>query len=169
MILESKIILIIGMPGCGKSTIGKKVAEKLKFLFIDLDNYIEENFGETIKEMFNKGEKYFRELETKGIEELAGIQTPFVLSTGGGVVCNPYNMEILKDKCCVIFIDRPISDIAQDIDFKSRPLLSSGIQDLYELYRTRYPQYKRYSDFIIINNCSINNAVDDIINVLISS
>lgn len=184
----NKIIALIGMPGCGKSIIGKKVAEKLELQFIDLDNYIEENSGETIEEMFKKSEEYFRKFETKGIKELVnknikksqvddkisnsaenkGVfkSTPFVLSTGGGVVCNSYNMEILKNKCTIIFINRPVDDIAEDIDLKSRPLLNNGIERLYELYRSRYPLYIKYSDLVISNKNDINNAVDEIINSL---
>ena len=89
-------IVLIGYMGSGKSTVGRKLAQKRKIKFIDLDDYIEQKEQTTISEIFkNKGEIYFRRLETASLEELMNTSEDFVLSLGGGTPCFSGNMELI--------------------------------------------------------------------------
>ena len=88
-----KSITLIGMPGCGKTTIGKLLSKKLNYQFIDIDSYIEEKQGKTIDEIFKNGEEYFRNIETEACRELGEIKNS-IISSGGGVVKRYINISI---------------------------------------------------------------------------
>lgn len=160
----TKNIVLIGMPGCGKTTIGKMVSEKLKMDFIDLDEFIEKITGNSVKEIFKHGEEHFRNLESEAVSEVSKFKST-VISTGGGVVKKYINIEKLKENGLIIFIDRPIKDIISDVKISTRPLLKDGPQRLYELFDERYDLYKKYSDVIVKNNGEIENIVEEVIKV----
>lgn len=160
-----KNIALIGMPGCGKTTIGKAVAERLLLPFHDVDKYIEKKEGKLIKDIFINGEAYFRKLESQAIKELNEL-IPSVISTGGGSVKIPANMETLKKSSVIFFINRPLENIAGDIDTASRPLLAEGSAKLYKLYEERYPLYKKYCDFEILNDGGLEDAADKIVEII---
>ena len=80
-----KSITLIGLPGCGKTTVGNLLSDKLNYEFIDMDFYIEDNQGKTIIELFKNGEDYFRNIETETCKEL-GERSKTIISSGGGVV-----------------------------------------------------------------------------------
>lgn len=156
--MKNKVV-IIGMPGCGKTTVGKILGEELSLEFIDMDEYIEETTGKTISQIFENGEDYFRDIETKACEELIKRDN-ILISTGGGVVKKPINMEILKRDSIVIFLDRPVENILGDVDVSQRPLLKDGKEKLLKLYDERYELYKKYADKIIVNDCNIEEVLD---------
>ncbi|NLZ54545.1 MAG: shikimate kinase [Thermoanaerobacteraceae bacterium] len=153
------------MPGSGKTSVGKILAKYLGMDFCDVDKYIEKIAGKTIPEIFKEGEKHFRALERAAIEELSQ-ETNAVIATGGGVVLFSQNMENLKRKGLVFFINRPIGDIVKDIDISNRPLLANDINRIYQLFRERYELYKKYSDFEIKSQNEIMDTVKKIIKVL---
>ncbi|GFR36414.1 shikimate kinase [Thermobrachium celere] len=95
-------IVLIGMPGCGKTTIGVKLAEKLGIPFFDTDMLIEKIYNETIPEMFKKGEEYFRLRESQ-VVELVSNKDCCVISTGGGVILNDNNIKNLKRRGVIFF------------------------------------------------------------------
>lgn len=161
----NKNIVLIGMPGSGKTTIGKILAEKLKMSFIDLDQYIEEFSGETIAEIFKKGEDCFRDIETSAINSLYDKEDA-IISTGGGVIKRKENISSLQRKGIIIFIDRPIEEIAKDVDIGSRPLLAGGVERIYELYKERYDLYKEYCDIIVDNTGDIEAVANHIIKLI---
>lgn len=99
-------IVLIGMMGCGKTTVGKRLSEQLNMPFIDTDVLIEETYG-PIPKLFERGEDYFRDAESKIISEIASFEGA-VISTGGGVVLREENVKALKEKGFLIFIDRPV-------------------------------------------------------------
>ena len=111
--MKNKIV-IIGMPGSGKTTIGKLLSEELRLKFIDMDEYIQETTSKTIAELFEQGEEYFRDIETKACRELMKYEN-ILISTGGGVVKKSVNVEILKKDALIIFIDRPVEEILNDV------------------------------------------------------
>ena len=108
--MKMKNIVLIGMPGCGKSTIGEILAEKLEMFFLDIDTYIEESTNHTITEIFKNGEPAFRDIEAKVVIELSK-KSPAVISTGGGVIKRYENIINLKRNGLIIYINRPIKDI----------------------------------------------------------
>ncbi|AOR24487.1 shikimate kinase [Clostridium taeniosporum] len=155
------IIFLIGMPGCGKSTIGEILAKELSLKFIDMDIYIEEKTSKTVSELFEKGENYFRDIETEACKEIIKYDN-VVISTGGGVVKKDININILKENGLVIFIDRPVERIISDIDVSKRPLLKDGKKRVIKLYNERYHLYKKASHEIVINDKTIDKVVTEI-------
>ncbi|MCI7442761.1 MAG: shikimate kinase [Clostridium sp.] len=162
--LKSNIVLI-GMPGCGKTTVGKVLAKKLGYKFCDMDSYIQEISKKTIKELFEHGEENFRDWETKACEELSRCNKT-IIASGGGVVKREKNIEILKKSCTILFIDRPVERIINDVDINSRPLLKDGKERLYNLYDERYELYKKAADIQILNKGYLRDTIDIIINIL---
>lgn len=160
-----KNIVLIGMPSCGKTTIGRKLAQKLGLRFYDSDKYIENTTGKSITEIFQNGEDYFRQLETEAIKKLAQ-EIPCVISTGGGVVKKFENIEALRNTGIIIFINRPIEKIIENINIKKRPLLKDRKENLYRLYDERIDLYKRYCNYEIINDSSIFSAVNKIVSII---
>ena len=117
-----KNIVLIGMPGCGKTTLGKILNKELSMEFYDMDNYIERKTDKKISELFEKGENYFRDIESLACEELSKNKN-VIISTGGGVIKRKENIDFLKENGIVIFIDRSVDDIIGDVDISKRPLL----------------------------------------------
>ena len=167
MAILNKNIFLIGMPGCGKTTIGKIVAKELNCSFYDMDEYIVEISKKGIQELFNEGENVFRELETKACRELS-VKNRCIISTGGGVIKSKVNREILRNNGFVIFIDRPVEEIIKDVDIQSRPLLKNGVSEVYKLYEERYDLYKETCNVKVLNDVFLRdtiNKVKEIINM----
>ncbi|MPQ44586.1 shikimate kinase, partial [Clostridium tarantellae] len=137
-----KNILLIGMPGCGKTTLGKELAKKINYKFIDMDEFIVENSGKSIKELFEKGEENFRKIESKCCEILSTFDY-VVISSGGGVIKKEKNIRYFS-KFNIVFINRPIYLIMKDLDINSRPLLQEGKEKLINLYKERIHLYNIY-------------------------
>ena len=136
LILLSKLFsfILYGNPGCGKTTISKLLSERLNRPMIDLDEYLVNKYKMTIPEMFDISENYFRERETECCQD-ASLLDGYIISTGGGVVKKEENIEYLKKNGIIIYIDRPIINILEDVDTASRPLLKDGPDmDLVEDY-----------------------------------
>ena len=153
-----KNIILIGMPGCGKTTIGKALAEEKGLVFCDLDEYIEITNDKSIPQIFENGEEAFRKIEKKALEQAVKNENT-VISTGGGIVKDEGNIEILQKAGIVIFIDRPLKNIISDVDTSNRPLLAEGKEKLYSLYNERFGLYIACCHHRIINDSSIENAV----------
>ncbi len=141
-------IVLIGLPGCGKSTIGKALAARLKRPFFDADVTVVEMAGETIAEMFAKSEDYFRSRESGTIRALAQKQG-VVIACGGGVVTRACNMEALRQTGTVVFLDRSVDDIVASVDTTTRPLLKESAEKVRRLDAQRRPLYQRYSDITV--------------------
>ena len=160
-----KNIVLIGMPGSGKTTIGKILAATLGRNFCDADHLLEKWEGTTIKELFAVSEENFRDAETRTIKKLAAARD-LVIATGGGVVKRPENMELLKANGTIIFIDRSPELICAEVDVASRPLLMAGRQRIFELYEERLALYQKYKDFAFCNNGEPEPLVNEILNLL---
>lgn len=156
-----KNIVLIGMPGCGKSTIGKRLSKETGLKFIDLDEYIVERNSMTIEEMFEKGEEFFRDREAEVVKEVSN-NSRAIISTGGGVIKRAENIKHLKENGIIIFIDRSIEKIVQTLDDSKRPLLKDNIKRIYNLYEERYELYKLYSDIIISNDDVVEKTIKEV-------
>ena len=147
-------IVLIGMPSCGKTTIGKFISQLLKRPFIDLDSMIVNREKREITEIFaTDGEDYFRTIESRAIQEISE-KTGCVISTGGGAVLNPMNVNNLRRNGKIFFIDRPLEQLLITID---RPIANSP-DKLRKIYEIRYPIYKYSADFIVDNLESTSGA-----------
>ena len=116
---------MIGYMGSGKTTIGKKLARKLNFQFIDMDWFIENRYRKSVNQLFaEKGEEAFREIEHKVLEEVSSFEHT-VISTGGGAPCFSGNMELMNQNGCTIFLKVSVDDLVNRLNVgkDSRPLL----------------------------------------------
>ena len=148
-----KNIVLIGMPGCGKTTFGKALAERLSRPFVDADLYLEEKEQRTIKSFFAESEKAFRDAEERTICDLAGKEG-LIIATGGGVVKRQSNVVKLHASGLIIFIDRRAEDIVTDVEVEKRPLLKEGPDKVFTLYKERIALYRAAADRILENRGS---------------
>ena len=153
-----KNIVLIGMPGSGKSTLGRCLAQKLGRDFIDADPEIERDAGKTIPELFAVSEDHFRQQETKTTKRLAKLQDK-VLAMGGGVVLRQENITALKENGLIIFLDRSPADIVGDVDTQSRPLLAAGRRRIYDLYAQREALYRAAADATVLNKGDLKEVL----------
>ncbi len=158
LFLQKQNIVLIGMPGCGKSTLGKYLAKYYNMEFIDSDKEIVKAHGD-IPEIFKtKGEDAFRDIESQVIRDISQ-KTGCVIATGGGVIKRDANIKYLKQNGCVIFIDRPFESLQTG---HGRPL-SPDTQKLKALYNERMPIYNAVCDIKINADGTIDENVQRII------
>ena len=157
MRVQMENIVLIGMPGCGKSTIGKQLAEKLGKQFVDADAALVETFGKSIPDIFaEEGEAGFREKETAILAEL-GKKSGLVIATGGGCVTREQNYPLLHQNGTVFWLQRNIEVLPTD----GRPLSQAG--KLHDMYRIRKPLYETFSDYTVHNNAAPEETVSQIL------
>lgn len=159
---EDKNIVLIGMPGSGKTTLGKQLASRLGRTFVDADDFVVQLEGKTIADMFAVSEEYFRDAETRAAQELAK-RRGLVVACGGGVIKRSVNIKILKRTGVVIFLDRSPDDIVTDVDVASRPLLKDGKQKVYDLYDERIALYWAAADYTIVNDKKAEEILDELV------
>lgn len=159
--MKSNIVLI-GMMGSGKTTLGGRLSQVLHMPFVDVDQEIEKHYG-AISTLFEKGEDHFRAIESEMVRKLA-LNEHSIISTGGGVILRPQNMEALKAKGLVFYLVRPIEEIISTLDVSNRPLLKNGTHVLYELEKERGPLYLQYSDHVI-DATQMDKAVSTIVSI----
>jgi len=142
-------LFLVGMPGSGKSSMGKVVADFLSVKFVDMDEEIEKKSGSTIKDIFRiKGEKEFRKLERELLREISENNDEMIVSTGGGIICDPENREILKKENTVYLECNPEKLLKRiETDDDKRPLISNPEKDLLRLFKERREYYELYERF----------------------
>ena len=150
-------IVLIGMPGCGKSTLGKLLAERTGKQFVDADAEIVRKAGIPIPQIFaTVGEEGFRKLETEVLSEL-GKKSGLIIATGGGCVTRPNNYNLLHQNGHIIWIQRQISNLPTD----GRPL--SQQNNLETMFAVRKPLYEQFADFSVINDGSLEETITAIL------
>lgn len=158
---DKQNIVLIGMPSCGKSTLGRDLAKKLNMDFWDMDEEIVKFAGKEIPQIFEEsGESGFREIETQVCLELAKTNHA-VISCGGGVVKNSINMHALKLNGFVIYIKR---DLQKLLVGKGRPL-SRDRNALEQMFVQRTPLYEKYSDKTVENNGYFPDILEKLVEV----
>lgn len=155
---QTQNIILIGMPGSGKSSIGERVSKKLKRKFIDIDTEIEKYEKRTIPEIFKKdGEEYFRQVE-KELTYKFSREIGVVISTGGGVVLDEDNYDSLKQNGYIVLIERDLEKLSTE----GRPLSKGGLDKLEKIKRERQDKYNRFADFKL-KNIYVPRVVEEIV------
>jgi len=167
--LSRKNIFLIGFMAVGKSTVGKKLAHKLNYEFVDLDSLIVQDVGLTIPEIFSKfGEKYFRTCESEMVKKVCNRKKQ-VVATGGGVVINSDNIKLMKKSGLLICLEAQPENILSRVELEGeRPLLEcqSPLEKIKDLLMERDLYYQE-ADFFIDTSCrEIPEVVSEIIKIL---
>ncbi len=170
--MVNKNVIVYGLPGSGKTTVGKILSEKLGRFFIDTDKLIEETHRTEISNLFEKfGEEHFRNLESEAIERISKMQN-LVISVGGGALTRKENIDFLKKNGIFVFLNSRIdvlfSRISED---DSRPLLKGkSIQEkrkkLEKIYNERYELYKNLADIAINSDQNLETVIAEILSNL---
>lgn len=161
IISEKQNIVLVGMPGSGKTTVGSILAKQLNRPFFDTDVEIKNKFGKTPSQFIQEqGEESFRQLESEICKDLS-TKNGVIIATGGGAILRKENVLHLKQNGTLFFINRKIENIKPTND---RPL-SNTQNKLLEVYNTRLPIYKSISDFEIISDENIQHTTDKIYNL----
>ena len=145
-------VALVGMPGCGKSTVGRQLSKRLQVPFVDVDSVIEARIGGSIRAFFEaEGEAAFRDLEAQAVDDLTK-QPPSVIATGGGAVLRLANREHLKSRSTVIYLRTSPEQLARRLRNDSkRPLLqvADPLKRLQTLYAERDPLYRETAHFVV--------------------
>ena len=144
---EKENIILIGMPGVGKTTVGKAIGKKMGRTCIDVDQELAKEIGDISTYITEQGEAAFREKEAEMIAKL-GTQTGIVISTGGGCVTVPKNFAHLRQNGRIYQLTQPVEKLSTS----GRVLSSGGIERLRELEETRTPMYESFAQFIVEHN-----------------
>ncbi len=149
-------IALIGMPGSGKTTLGRALAKRLDRPFVDMDEMIVRRAGKSIPDIFRDlGENGFRRLETEIARE-CGKEKGQVIAAGGGAVTRPETMRALRQNGDIACVDRPL----ELLETVGRPLSVGGSDALRAMYAARLPLYRKYADFTVSNAGSVEAAVE---------
>ena len=146
------IFSLIGLPGSGKTTVGRQLARRLQLPFSDSDHVIEARLGCPIRQFFEReGEDSFRDVEAAVIDDLT-LQFAGVLSTGGGAVLRPANRQHLRERGQVVYLRSSPDELFRRLRHdRSRPLLqvADPLQRLRDLYCVRDPLYRETANFVV--------------------
>lgn len=160
-------IFLVGMPGSGKTTLGKELASHLMIDFVDLDAEIEKSEGKAITDIFSQhGEAHFRLIEARILREWAASSTPFVMATGGGAPCFHQGMETINQYGLSIFLDCPVSSLIERVKpNKERPLLFASDREeltrkLEKIRSERLDCYNKAQ--IIVENPTLSGLLNSI-------
>jgi len=161
-------IVLIGMPGSGKTTIGEELAKNIGFNFVDTDSHIEQISRKPLSKIFKeKGEEEFKRIEQECILNLK--LKNHVISTGGSVVLSPYLMSHLKKKNLTIYLHCDYDTIEKRLkkeNLQKRTVVGSKKMSLKQIYYYRLPLYRKYADKVFYTNGNIKNTLNIIISKL---
>ena len=149
-------IILIGMPGCGKTTVGQALATMQGKRFVDADAVLEERVGRKITDIIpTDGEEAFRQMETDTLAEL-GKQSGLVIATGGGCVTRERNYPLLHQNGTILWLTRELDKLPTH----GRPLSQTG--KLQQMYAVREPMYRRFADAVISNDAAVEQTIAQI-------
>lgn len=136
------LFFLIGLSGVGKSTLGKQLARRMGYSFIDLDALIEMRNRMRISEIFSYGEPAFRIAESYALRSI-DTSSNHIVATGGGVVLSEDNIEYMRTSGYVVLLERTCSEILKSLSLIHRPLLRDNPESLYRLYEERKELYEK--------------------------
>ena len=162
-----KNIVLIGMPGTGKSVVGHALAQRLNYTFVDLDESIVEATGKTLPEILREDglEEFFR------IEEKIGMEldrTNTVVSTGGSMVLYEDAMAHLRENGVIVWLETPLSQIAERMpsNLTDRGIAAPAGMTLRQIYEQREPLYAKYADLIVVSRDSADGTAREVLQML---
>ena len=159
-LLAGENIILIGMPGCGKTTVARALCELLCCECLDCDEWIERHEGKTIPEIFaDQGEAAFRALETAALDQLCAHRG-CVIATGGGCVTRAENEALLRRSGCVVWLKRDLDQLSVE----GRPI--SCLYGVEELFARRAPLYAQFSDLSVENSAAVRDAALRVIDLI---
>ena len=149
-------IILVGMPGCGKTTVGRALANMQGKRFVDADAVLEERVGRMITDIIPQdGEEAFRQMETDTLAEL-GKQSGLVIATGGGCVTRERNYPLLHQNGTILWLTRDLNKLPTH----GRPLSQAG--KLQQMYAVREPMYRRFADAVVSNDGTVEDTMAQI-------
>ena len=149
-------IILVGMPGCGKTTVGRALANMQGKRFVDADAVLEERVGRKITDIIPQdGEEAFRQMETDTLAEL-GKQSGLVIATGGGCVTRERNYPLLHQNGTILWLTRDLNKLPTH----GRPLSQAG--KLQQMYAVREPMYRRFADAVVSNDGTVEDTMAQI-------
>lgn len=164
-------LVLIGFMASGKSSIGKRVARRLGYRFVDTDDVIESEMGCSVSDIFAiQGEAYFRSLETRLIQNLRQLQN-HVLATGGGIVTTPGNMDLLKQIGIVIFLNAEPKDILTRLERDTRRPMVQGEnleERVFGLLEQRMPLYSEADLIVKATRGSVNQTAGEVVRHIVA-
>lgn len=151
---DAENIVLIGMPGCGKSTVGKFIAQLSGRKIVDVDRYIFAHTGRHPADIItSRGEAEFRRVETQALREICA-RGGQIVTTGGGCVTVPENYGILHQSGRIYRVDRPLEELSTH----GRPLSAGGLEGLRAMYKTRDPLYAGFADVTVKNDGTLDEC-----------
>ena len=160
------IVYLVGMPGAGKTVVGRELAGRIGVPFVDLDTEIEHEHGQPITQIFSsEGEAAFRAMEAAMLVK-AGANDPSVVSCGGGVVLEPANRISLRNTGTVVYLDVPIEELRRRVrPAEDRPLIREE-GDLERLLERRGPLYREFAAHVVDGSGTPGEVADAIVEEL---
>lgn len=162
-----KNIVLIGMPGTGKSTVGNALAEQLNYTFVDLDDNIKEAAGKSLPDILRQDglEAFFK------IEEEVGTSVELensIIATGGSMVLYPAAMEHLKENGVIVWLETSLSEISRRMpaDLTDRGIAAPPGVPLRKIYEQRQPLYSRYADIIVVSREGAGDTAREVLQLM---
>ncbi|MGY3778447.1 shikimate kinase [Isobaculum melis] len=162
--MKNQNLVLIGMMGSGKTTMGRALSKELNCPFVDIDEAIVAEYQQTIAALFEKGEAYFRECEQNVIQKYSQ-RKGIVIATGGGSILAKSNVTNLKENGICIWLNRSVPDILKDLNPIGRPLLAEGTEKFVQLYEERLPIYQQVADITFDNSGSLKDALPKLLKI----
>ena len=162
-----KNIILIGMPGTGKSVVGQALAEQLGYDFVDVDDLITEDTGKTLPEILrSEGLKAFLEIEERIGKALEREST--VIATGGSMVLSEAAMVNLKKNGVAVWLETPLTQISQRMpaDLVDRGIAAPAGKDIRQIYEDRQPLYAKYADLIVASQEGEKNTARQVLRLM---
>lgn len=149
--MTNENIILIGMPGCGKSTVGVLLAKALCMQFVDTDMRIQNAEKKSLQRIINeKGNAYFIQKEFEAVQAVIASPEPKVIATGGSVVLSPDTMRALQEEGTVVYLEAPFGLIKKRLwNLKTRGIVLNEGQTLHDMYKSRIVYYEKYAQHII--------------------